>query len=243
VQHCSPEQLALAALREPLPAEDATHLEQCATCSAEVASLQRGVDVLAVPALAAPGASVPPPPRVWDAIAAATGVTTAPRAEPAPVEEAAPVEGAEVVQLPVRRSRKRWLPLAAAVLVGAAVGGGAVALTRDDDGAVVAATALDPLAAEDASGRAEVRERGGVRSLEVALDAPALAEGYYEVWLLQPDAVRMVPVGVVSAGDTVLPLPEGLDLGAYPVVDVSVEPIDGDPTHSGVSVARGQLPT
>jgi hypothetical protein len=62
VQHCSPEQLALAALREPLPAEDATHLAQCAACSAEVASLQRGVDVLAVPALAAPGAPVPPPP-------------------------------------------------------------------------------------------------------------------------------------------------------------------------------------
>jgi hypothetical protein len=237
VQHCSPEQLALAALREPLPAEDATHLGSCAACSAEVASLQRGVDVLAVPALAAPGASVPPPARVWDAIAAATGVTAAPRAETPPEESGA----ADVVELRPRRNRNRWLPLAAAVLVGAAVGGGAVALTRDDDGAVLAAAALDPLPAEDASGRAEVRENGGVRSLEVDLDAPALPEGYYEVWLLQPDAVRMVPVGVVSAGDTVLPLPEGLDLDAYPVVDVSVEPIDGDPTHSGVSVARGQL--
>lgn len=230
MEHCSPEHLALAALREPLPAEDAVHLESCATCRAEVASLQRGVDVLAVPALAAPGPPVPPPPQVWDAIAAATGVVTAPRSESTP---------AEVVGLP--RRRRNWLPLAAAVLVGVAVGGGAVALTRDDNGAVVAATALAPLAPEDASGRAEVWDRDGQRSLEVDLDAPALAEGYYEVWLLQPDAVRMVPVGVVSAGDTVLPLPEGLDLSAYPVVDVSVEPIDGDPTHSGVSVARGQL--
>jgi hypothetical protein len=241
VQHCSPEQLALAALREPLPAEDATHLEHCATCTAEVASLQRGVDTLAVPALAAPGAPVPPPPGVWDAIAAATGVTTAPRAEPPPSEDAEEAEDAEVVQLEPRRRRTRWLPLAAAVLVGAAVGGGAVALTRDADGSVVAAAALDPLPAENASGRAEVRDRDGLRSLQIDLDAPALDDGYYEVWLLQPDAVRMVQVGVVSAGDTVLPLPEGLDLGAYPVVDVSVEPIDGDPTHSGVSVARGQL--
>jgi hypothetical protein len=231
VQHCSPEQLALAALREPLPAEDTAHLESCATCRAEVASLQRGVDVLAVPALAAPGAPVPPPPRVWDAIAAATGVSTAPREEPAP---------AEVVELAPRR-RNRWLPLAAAVLIGAGAGGAAVALSRDDDGAVVAETTLDPLADDDASGRAEVRERDGLRSLQVDLDAPALADGYYEVWVMQPDAVRMVPVGVVHRGDTVLPLPAGLDLGSYPVVDVSVEPLDGNPAHSGLSVARGSL--
>ena len=62
MQHCAPEQLALAALREPLPADDAAHLATCEACRAEVASLQRAVDVLAVPELAAPGASVPPPP-------------------------------------------------------------------------------------------------------------------------------------------------------------------------------------
>jgi anti-sigma-K factor RskA len=116
-----------------------------------------------------------------------------------------------------------------------------VALRGDDGGSVVAATTLDPLSAEDASGRAEVREADGMRLLEVDLDAPSLTDGYYEVWLLQPDAVRMVPLGVVHRGDTVLPLPGGLDLSAYPLVDVSVEPMDGDPTHSGVSVARGSL--
>jgi hypothetical protein len=51
----------------------------------------------------------------------------------------------------------------------------------------------------------------------------------------------MVPVGVVRSGDTVLPLPDDLDLTTYPVVDVSVEPMDGDPAHSGLSVARGSL--
>src|SRR5919107_3239797 len=66
VEHCTPEQLALAALREPLPAEDAAHLAACAECRAEVASLQRAVDALAVPQLAAPGASVAPPPSVWE---------------------------------------------------------------------------------------------------------------------------------------------------------------------------------
>ena len=60
MQHCTPEQLALAALREPLPEADTAHLAACERCRAEVASLQRSVDALAVPQLAAPGASVAP---------------------------------------------------------------------------------------------------------------------------------------------------------------------------------------
>ena len=79
MQHCTPEQLSLAALREPLPDADAAHLDTCARCREELASLRRGVDALAVPELAAPGAAVPPPPQVWVAIAAATGVTAAGR--------------------------------------------------------------------------------------------------------------------------------------------------------------------
>jgi hypothetical protein len=225
VPHCAPEQLALAALAEPLPADDAAHLASCSSCQADVASLRRPVDVLAVPSLRSTGAEVPPPPRVWEAIAAATGV--------------APT--ADVVELRPRANRGRWLTLAAAVLVGGVVGGAVVALSPHDDGTVVAETALDPLAADDASGRAEVRDSDGARSLQVDLQAPDLTDGYYEVWVMQPDAVRMVPVGVVHRGDTVLPLPDGIDLSAYPVVDVSVEPMDGDPTHSGVSVARGSL--
>ena len=51
----------------------------------------------------------------------------------------------------------------------------------------------------------------------------------------------MVPLGVLRPGTQTFELPAGLDLGEYPIVDVSVEPLDGDPTHSGISVARGEL--
>ncbi len=40
-----------------------------------------------------------------------------------------------------------------------------------------------------------------------------------------------------------LPIPASVDLDDYAVVDVSAEPLDGDPTHSGDSIVRGILGT
>jgi Anti-sigma-K factor rskA len=232
VQHCTPEQLALAALREPLPDADAAHLETCEECRAEVASLRRAVDALAVPQLAAPGASVPPPARVWESIAAATGVAVTPAQDVVPTD-------AEV--LPFRR--RPVLLVAAAVLAGAVIGAGTVAVVQNmDDGEEVTAVALDPLAGNEASGRAEVvLLKDGTRVLNVDLKAPESDDSYYEIWLIDRDVVGMFPLGVVQPGTQTVELPTGLDLGEYPIVDVSVEPLDGDPTHSGVSIARGQL--
>ncbi|HYX96202.1 MAG TPA: anti-sigma factor [Geodermatophilus sp.] len=247
MRHCTPEQLALAALREPLPADDATHLDSCGQCREEVASLRRAVDALAVPQLAAPGAAVPPPPGVWAGVAAATGVTTAPRPEavdavrPAPTPTAVPP--APVAPLRTRRSRV-LLAAAASLVVGVGIGAGAVALgTGDDDGQTVAAAALDPLADNDATGEARVVERpDGSRVLEVDLSAADPDDGFYEVWLIDEAVERMYSLGVVQGGGEVtLEVPPGVDLTQFPVVDVSVEPLDGDPRHSGVSVARGVL--
>lgn len=250
MQHCTPEQLALAALREPLPDADAAHLEECAACRAEVASLRRGVEALAVPQLAAPGAAVPPPPRVWDAIAAATGVSAVPHQDAAPAAAAPSVpppaepEGGTV--LPFRSRRRGWLAAAAAVAVGAVIGAGAVAIVQreDDGGEQVTAIALDPLAGNDASGRAEiVRRDDGSRVVQLELDAPQLDDAYYELWLIDRDVVGMVPLGIAQAGSNTYELPDGLELGRFPLVDVSVEPLDGNPEHSGVSVCRGELET
>jgi hypothetical protein len=51
----------------------------------------------------------------------------------------------------------------------------------------------------------------------------------------------LIPLGVVRAGTEEFELPPGVDIGEYPVVDVSVEPLDGDPAHSGRSVLRGTI--
>jgi hypothetical protein len=244
VQHCTPETLALAALREPLPSDDAAHLDGCADCRAEVTSLQRSVDALAVPEFAASVAPVAPPPAVWAGIAAATGVGVAPRGGSAPAAVTAvaePVEAPGVVrELRPRRSRM-LLAVAASLVVGAAIGAGAVALAGRDSAQELAATDLAPLDERDASGNAEVVATGDGEQLRVVLDAPDAGEDFYEVWLIEPNIERMVQVGVVRPGTTVLDLPEGIDLGEYPIVDVSVEPLDGNPTHSGDSVARGIL--
>jgi anti-sigma-K factor RskA len=259
VQHCTPEQLALAALREPLPDADTTHLATCERCRDEVASLQRAVDALAVPELASPGAPVAPPPRVWESIAAATGVSAVPRADvlaaagddrlqapAAPATERPAATDASVLPL---RSRRRFALLAAAAAVaGAVVGAGAVAVLDRDaptpNAVPVAAVDLDPLADSDASGHASVIERpDGTRVLEVDLRADDLEDRYYEVWLIDEAVHDMVPLGVTRSGTVDFELPDGLDLGRFPVVDVSVEPLDGNPTHSGISVARGVLDT
>jgi hypothetical protein len=248
VQHCSPEQLALAAVREPLPADDATHLDSCQACAAEVAGLRRAVDAVTVPEFGASVTPAVPPPAVWRAIAAATGVTTAPRPEamapaaPSPVDAPAPA-GARV--LPFRTRRRPLLLVAAAVLAGAVIGAGAVAVLegRDDRATdTLEVVALDPLADNEASGRAEIVVRpDGSRAVEVDLDAPTLEGSYYLIWRIDREVVGMVPLGVVRPGTQTYELPDDLVLDQFPLVDVSVEPLDGDPTHSGVSVARGEL--
>lgn len=261
MEHSTPELLALAALREPLPADDAAHLASCEQCRAEVASLQRVVDALEVPAFAAQGAPVTPPPRVWDAIAEATGVpaaatavpgaptgvpgapTSVPAAGPAPLTAAPPLAPAADDAVRILRPRRTRMLLAAAAVAAVAAGAGAFAMNRDD-GVTLASTTLAPLDDTRAAGTATVvEEDDGTRVLRIDLEAPAPDGSYYEAWLADKSAVGMVSMGSVRPGTTSLPVPDGLDLRAFPTVEVSVEPMDGDPEHSGVSLVRGALDT
>ncbi|WP_255595821.1 anti-sigma factor [Cellulomonas sp. C5510] len=151
--------------------------------------------------------------------------------------------GAAVVPLPRRRARRALLAVAAAgLVVGGTAGGLVVAgLQRGDQEQVVARTVLDALPGWAASGDAVVEEDlEGRRTLVVRLEGGE-ADGFREVWLLDRDVTGLVSLGLLDGDEGRFAIPAGLDLGRYPVVDVSAEPDDGDPAHSGDSILRGEL--
>jgi anti-sigma-K factor RskA len=132
-----------------------------------------------------------------------------------------------------------WLATAAAAVL--VVSGAVWALNRPSQAQELAAARLAPLAQHSAEGSAKVvAAADGSRSLEVSLDKDE-AKGYQEVWLIAPDLSKLVSLGVMNSTSGTFQVPAGLDLSQYPVVDVSDEPMDGNPAHSSVSIARGTL--
>ena len=85
-------------------------------------------------------------------------------------------------------------------------------------------------------------ETGDTLTLRVSAEELGDDDGVHEVWLINVDGKRMVAVGLLASGDAgQFEVPLGLIDKGYRIVDISVEPDDGDPTHSGVSLARGEL--
>ena len=62
-----------------------------------------------------------------------------------------------------------------------------------------------------------------------------------EVWLISAEGTGLVSIGFLDGAEGRFDLPSGVDLAAYSLVDVSAEPDDGDATHSGDSIVRGEL--
>ena len=147
----------------------------------------------------------------------------------------------EVVALPQPR-RRAWIGVAAAVVVALAVTGGWLVSGGTSDN-VVAATplsneGLSPLGSAS-SGKAKIVERGTSFLLRLDVSSPPKEpESYIEVWLIDSQVKGMVSLGPFR-GNGDYPIPSGVDPAKYPIVDVSIEPADGVPTHSGVSILRG----
>ena len=67
-------------------------------------------------------------------------------------------------------------------------------------------------------------------------------QGIREVWLINLDGTRMVSLGLPARGEEGdFEFPARLLDEGYQIVDISYEPGDGDPAHSGQSLARGTL--
>jgi hypothetical protein len=133
-----------------------------------------------------------------------------------------------------------WLLGAAAAVVAVLAGVvGVGLLAGDDEASVVARADLEVLEQGVDPGSARLVDADGRLVLELDAELGPV-DGFHEVWLLTPEVDGLVSLGPVRA-DGRYELPAGVDPERFSVVDVSIEPLDGDPTHSGRSVLRGPL--
>ena len=160
---------------------------------------------------------------------------------------------ADIVPLEKRRATRRVVLGVAAALILVAVAL-AVTLTRDDPAIVVATASLaydaetfDALGAQARAGAELVSDDGrqSIQIVDAALPAPEPGADL-EVWLIRPDdeggVADLVSLGLVDPADPgTLDVPAGYDPDVFFVVDISVEPRDGDARHSGRSILRGPL--
>jgi hypothetical protein len=247
VPHCDPEVLSLRALGEPAgTSADDDHLRSCAVCQAELDQL-RAV-VAASRSITPEDRPTRPPDHVWDRISDELGLNRGAEsgAEAPVVDIRAGGRPREGVRGSWVRRRTAGLLAAAAALVGVLVGGGSMLLLdrgspAPPTGSVVARAELDPLPTKQASGEATVAQVGTQRSLEIRVTGLPSQPGFYEVWLLNREANKLISLGVISGDRATIPLPHSVNLREYPVVDVSLEPYDGDPAHSTDSYVRGVL--
>jgi hypothetical protein len=244
--HVDAEDLAALALDPAgVRPEVREHVAGCSSCRKEAEGLAAVAG--GVRAAGAEGRLVPPPSDRRGRVLAAA--TEAAHPGPAVRDDGA---GGDVVPLTPARTTRRGVPvwaagLAAAVTLVAGLGLGRLTagdgpVDQGGGGNVVAAADLTVVEGEDARGVAEAVRTDDVVTLRIDADALGDAEGHHEVWLLNVDGARMVAVGLLPTGDVgEFTVPARLLEQGYRVVDISVEPDDGDPTHSGVSLARGEL--
>lgn len=263
--HPADDALALIAIGESAAApHEAQHLAECSACQDEVRQLREAAQIarttLGESALLEPSAAVwagihrelglaadvrPPAPTPISSHPDAAALDQVPAAAAA-VDAPAPV--VSMADARVRRSTLRRV--AAPVLAVAAVAAAATTVALSWDAlrpspapVTVAAAELQALPAWDgASGDAVVTESAsGERIVSIDLASVSAGEGVREVWLLTPEVDGLISLGLLEGDSGEFVIPDGIDLAEYPIVDISLEPVDGDPAHSGDSIVRGAL--
>jgi len=220
------------------------HLDGCADCRRHLDEL-RGLPALL--AQAAPATPVPDGLRARTLTAVRERAADAERAAEA---ERAPMEPAVAeAPVPLRRAwwRRRWVlvvAVAAALVLALAVPG-ALRLFGGDGGGEV--TRLTLVAAEGAKGRGQVaitRTAAG-RSFAVRIEglAPPPAGSLYELWavnlrdtLQRPLRVSLGTFTTGADGSAHLTAFTAAPADQFPVVGVTLEPVDGNPARTGPRV-------
>ena len=178
---------------------------------------------------------IAPPPQVWNSILAELEVELRPQ------------------ELSARRTSRgvfsatRILSIAAATLLMVGVVVAVVNTTADDTSVTEFAAAmmtdegLPVSTAETANATFLCEQRGEDQTCFVELDLTALPDAggdNLELWVINSDVSDMYTLGNIT-GEGRFELPPGVTAEEFPIVDISIEPDDGDETHSGQSVLRG----
>jgi hypothetical protein len=258
-RHSDPDVIALRAIGEAAGDEEQiTHLAECSQCAAELEELRHVATI--VQEEDSMLSLEHPPARVWERIQAELQIDpSSPTTDQPPLalsDASAPFDAGSLVEpehaapapdsVPAQRGgTSKWVLALAAGVTGIAVGGLGVSLwdgAGDADQQVVAQTELEPLPDwPGSSGQANVVQVDGSQVLEVSVADTAAADGYQEVWLIDTNVEGMISLGVLEGEDGQFVIPTGIDVGDFPIVDISLEPTDGKPEHSGNSIVRGVL--
>jgi hypothetical protein len=188
-----------------------------------------------------------PPDSVWAGIAGELELTTAATTTTGRRDRDTVVGGAF-------GRKRRWMApvLAAAAAVTMIVVG--VVITRSDSPTTVASAELvfEPgfdEAGGTAAATADLVDDGDdevIRLDDESLPFDLDEDASLELWLIEADADGNV-LDLVSLGDIEpdgarqFAIPTGYDPSVFSVVDISIEPHDGDEAHSGRSILRGPL--
>ncbi len=200
------------------------HLRACASCQRELVEVAVGVGAVA---------------RVQRQGLLDTAAPTLPALAELPPDEPADLHAARGH----RRRLASWRVLAAAAVAALIVLGGAVLLNRGSSSPNPPdeQLALQAVGTRPVRGEVTMSGKGASRTMVVSTDlAPVSARSYYEVWLLDTTTNRLVAVGVLPPSGTAhFTLPSDL-LSRYDAVDLSLQPDNGQTTHSSDSVLRAK---
>jgi anti-sigma-K factor RskA len=245
--HLDDELLAQWALDDAAPdAAASDHLQRCQQCRDSLAELR---------AIAGARGQLPrrelPPPDVWRRVSDELGLGTHQTStEQAPVPADHDSRPPRETVTPVQPKRRfPGLALAASIAAVLGIGAGVIGtllVTSNDDTPPppAAVVQLEPLAGKSGDGIADLIRAAAGSQLKVTADGLTANQGFYEVWLINVDGKRMVSLGVLDpkAGGT-FQVPADVTAQGYRIIDISLEPDDGNPEHSHDSIIRGTLPS
>lgn len=137
------------------------------------------------------------------------------------------------------------VPAVAAAALALAAAGAFIGVTLSDSGSDEfdgdQQIVLSSLGGEPFSGTAQVSADQSSLRLDVSSLEPSSDSDLYELWLLTPPA-ELVSLGTFKVDDDgsgSVEVPLSIPVSDFELLDVSREPIDGDPGHSSDSVLRG----